>query len=129
MQFNDRELIIFWKPDQKKDKNTLNLAKQVSNHIRDIDVYTESVTATQLTEILGLLNLPIEKLIEKESDEYKKNFQDKDLEDTEWIKAMTNKPELIKTPIVFLGKKGMIIETPSNVLSLDPNHGYNSLKQ
>lgn len=130
MQFNDdRELVLFLKPDKKKDKNTLNLAKQVSAHIRDVDVMKENLTATKIIEILQILNLKPQDLIDKESDIYMKEYKGKDLDEDSWVKAMANFPELIRTPIAFLGKRGMVVETPSNVLKLDPNEGYNSLKE
>jgi len=81
MQFNDdRELVLFLKPDKKKDKNTLNLAKQVSAHIRDVDVMRENLTATKIIEILQILNLKPQDLIDKESDIYMKEYEGKEFE-------------------------------------------------
>jgi arsenate reductase (glutaredoxin) len=129
MMLNDREILLYYKPEIKKDKNTYVLASQISNHINTVNVLKEDLSETQLREILLLLKVPVEKLIEKESEVYKKEYNDKDLDEDSWILAMSKNPDLIKTPIAFMGKRGYIIETPSNVLKLDPKDGYNDLNQ
>jgi arsenate reductase (glutaredoxin) len=129
MMLNDREILLYYKPEIKKDKNTYVLASQISNHINTVNVLKEDLSETQLREILLLLKVPVEKLIEKESEVYKKEYNEKDLDEDSWILAMSKNPDLIKTPIAFMGKRGYIIETPSNVLKLDPKDGYNDLNQ
>lgn len=120
IEFNEREITILYKPDIKKDSNTYVLASQISNHIREIDVLKEKLTSTQLKEILDMLGRPVEDLIERDSDIYKKMYKDKDFDEAGWLSVLVQNPDLLRTPIVFKGKKGILIETPSNVLSLDP---------
>jgi arsenate reductase (glutaredoxin) len=129
MMLNDREILLYYKPEVKKDKNTYVLATQISNHVNTVNVLKEDLSETQLREILLLLDVPVEKLIEKESDVYKNEYTEKDLDEDSWILAMSKNPDLIKTPIAFMGKRGLIVETPSNVLRLDPKDGYNDLNQ
>lgn len=119
-QFNEREITIFYKPQIKKDSNTYVLASQISEHIRDIDVLKVKLTSTQLKEIVDMLGLPIEDLIERDSDIYKEMYKDKAFDEADWLAVLVQNPDLLRTPIVFKGKKGILIETPSNVLSLDP---------
>jgi len=127
LNLNDKEILLFYKPGRKKDKNTLNLAKQVSAHINDRDVTMDPPTETQITEIIQLLDRPISDLIDRESEPFKRQYQNSDLTDDQWLKAITNEPDLLKTPIAFKGKRGIIVDTPSDVLDLDPNKGYNSI--
>lgn len=129
MNLNEREILLFYKPEIKKDKNTYLLATQVSNHVNTFDVLKGELTETQLREIILLLDLPVEKLIEREAEVYKREFSNKDLDDDSWILAMTKNPDLIKTPIAIKGKKAILVETPSNVLGLDPKEGFNDLNQ
>ena len=129
MQFNEREVLLLYKQGIKKDKNAYHMAKQVSEHVNDIDVIKTPLTETQLREILLRLNTPIEQMIERDSDVFKKEYKDVDLDEDGWIKAMAKNPDLIKTPIAFKGKRGMIVQTPSNILELDPKQGYNDLTQ
>jgi len=129
LNLNDKEILLFYKPGRKKDKNTLNLAKQVSEHINNRDVTQDPPTETQITEILQLLDRPISDLIDRESEPFKKHYQDSDLTDDQWLKAITNEPDLLKTPIAFKGKRGIIVDTPSDVLELDPKKGFNSFNE
>ncbi len=128
MEFNDRQVLIFYKPEEKKDKNTYDLAMQLSKHIRDIDVTKDKITETQLIEVLDRLGRSPKDLVDKSSDTYISKYQDMDLTDDDWLKALIHNPDMLFTPIVFLGKRGMLIDTPSRVLDLDPTRGYNDLK-
>lgn len=128
MEFNKREAIIFWNPDEKRDKNTYNMVKQLTEHIREIDVRKQKVTQTQLIEILGKLDRRAEDLVDKDSDPFKSKFKDVELEEEGWLNAIVANPEMLYTPIVFLGDRGMIVDTPSRVLDLDPKQGFNDFK-
>lgn len=128
MEFNKREAVIFWNPDVKRDKNTYNMVKQLTEHIREIDVRKQKITQTQLIEILSKLDRRAEDLVDKDSDPFKKQFHSVDLDEEGWLDALTANPEMLYTPIVFLGDRGMIVDTPSRVLDLDPKHGFNDFK-
>lgn len=128
MDFNDRQVLIFYKPEEKKDKNTYDLAMQLSEHIRSINVLKDKITETQLIEVLNKLDRKPTDLVDKSSDTYINKYQNVDLTDDDWLKALIADPEMLFTPIVFYGKRGMLVDTPSRVLDLDPTHGYNDLK-
>jgi len=128
MEFSERQVLIYYKPEEKKDKNTYDLAMQLSQHILARDVFKDTPTQSQLIEILNQLNRKPTDLVDKSSDTYIKSYEGIDLSDDDWLKALTANPEMIMTPIVFYGKRGMIVDTPSRVLDLDPTHGFNDLK-
>ena len=129
MEFNDREILLYYKPQEKKDKNTYNLAKQVSEHINDVDVLKDTPTASQLKQVLDALGVDVEKLIERDSDVYRDEYEGKSFDEITWLNIMVKNPDLIKTPIAIKGKRAMIVETPSNVLSLDPDYGFNDINE
>lgn len=126
---NKREIILYYKPAVKKDKNTYILATQITPHIREIDVYKNTPTETQLMNVLNQLGIEVEKLIERESEIYKEKYQGKSFDVEGWIQVLVQNPDMIKTPIAIKGDRAILIETPSNVLDLDPNNGYNKLKK
>lgn len=128
MQLNKREALIFWNPDEKRDKNTYNMVKQLTEHIREVDIRKDKITQTQLIEIISKLDRRAEDLVDKDSDPYKGQFKDVDLAEEGWVKALVENPEMLYTPIVFLGNKGMIVDNPSRVLDLDPKHGFNDFQ-
>lgn len=128
MEFNKREVLIFYKPEEKKDKNTYDLALQLSEHIRSVDVNKDKITETQLIEILDRLDRTPVDLVDKGSDTYINKYKGVDLTDDDWLKALIANPDMLFTPIVFYGTRGMLVDTPSRVLDLDPTHGFNDLK-
>ena len=128
MEFSNRQVTIFYKPEEKKDKNTYDLAMQLSEHIRGVDVYKDKFTETQLIEILNMLERSPVDIVDKSSDTYIKKYKDVQLTDDDWLKALIANPDMLFTPIVFYGKRGMLVDTPSRVLDLDPTHGFNDLK-
>lgn len=128
MEVNKRQVTIYYKPENKKDKNTYNLAMQLSEHILDIDVTKDMPNERQLLEMLDRLKRKATDLIDKDSNSYKAKFEDHDLSDTDWLKALVANPDMLYTPIVFYGDRCMLVDTPSRVLDLDPTHGTNNLK-
>lgn len=122
MELKEREILILYKPKEKKDHNTYVLAKQLSEHIREINVLKDKITPTQLKEILDKLGVEVDDIIERESEIYNKMYKDKAFDEAGWIDVLVQNPDLLKTPIVFKGKKGVVVQTPSNVLDLDPEH-------
>ena len=128
MEYNKREAIIYWKPNVKRDKNTYNMVKQLTEHINDVDVTKNMPNQRQLIEIIDKLGRRAEDLVDKDSTTFKGKFHDVNLEEEEWLKALVANPEMLYTPIVFLGDRGMIVDTPSRVLDLDPSHGFNDFK-
>lgn len=129
MEFKDREILILYKPKEKKDHNTYVLATQLSGHVREIDVLKDKITPTQLKEIIDKLGVKVDDIIERESEIYEKMYKDKAFDEAGWIDILVQNPDLLKTPIVFKGKKGVVIETPSNVLSLDPEHSTDKVNK
>jgi arsenate reductase (glutaredoxin) len=119
MSIKNNKLILYYKPEVKKDKNTFTLARQVSNHILDIDIQKSPLTETQIFSILQNLDLKAEELVEKESEVFKTNFSHVVLDETNWVKALANHPEMMRTPIAIKGEKAILIKTPSNILQLD----------
>lgn len=127
MEFNKREVTLYYKPNVKKDKNTYDLAKQLSSKVNDIDVTQNTPNQRMLIEIIDKLNGRVTDLIDKDSDPYKRTYYDRDMSDEDWLLALQRNPDMLYTPIAFFGDRGMLVDTPSRVLDLDPKHGFNDL--
>ncbi|MFA0963596.1 ArsC/Spx/MgsR family protein [Roseivirga sp. BDSF3-8] len=128
MELNDREITLFYNPASKKSRNTLAMAKTMSEHINEWDVTQNPPTERQLKEIMQMLDATVDDMIEKDSDLYREKYEKASFSEEEWLKILKQNPELIQTPIVFKGGKGKFIATPSNVLDLDPSGGTNDFK-
>lgn len=128
LEFNEREIVIFYNSARKKGRNTLAIAKSMTNHVREWDILHDPPTPLQLRRIMELLNTDVEGLIERDSAVFHEKYEDVILTEDEWLDVLHHNPDMIQEPIAFMGKRGIIIETPSNVLNLDPSHGFNDMK-
>ena len=54
-------------------------------------------------------------MIRKQEAVYKQDYKEKDLSDTEWIKAMVENPKLINRPIIEIGNKTVWADPPENL--------------
>ncbi|MDQ3392521.1 MAG: hypothetical protein M3512_00145 [Bacteroidota bacterium] len=128
MEKSNREITLYYKPAIKKDKNTLAMATQITPHIREVDVLKDTPTETQMMTILAQLGIDVEDIIERESEVYKEEYDGKSFDVQGWVQVLVQNPEMIKTPIAIRGNRAILVETPSNILDLDPEKGYNDLK-
>ncbi len=71
-----------------------------------------------LKESARLLDKEVINLVDTKSTRYRLEYKDKDFSDADWLLAMVHNPELMKTPIVFLGRRGIICDIPSQALRL-----------
>ena len=118
MNLNEQTVTIFYKGDSRSDKEALGYARPLRNHSHEVDILKDNLTSTQLMEISELLNVDIEALVDKESDLYHEKYQGMSFDTNNWLTVMTQNPELIKTPIVFVGERGMIVESGRDVIQL-----------
>lgn len=118
MNFNEQTVTIFYKGDNRSDKEALGYARPLRNHSHEIDITKDNITSTQLMEIIEALGVDIEALVDKESDLYQEKYKDMSFDTNNWLTIMTQNPEIIKTPIVFVGDRGMIVESGRDVIQL-----------
>jgi len=116
MNFNEDTITIFYKSGIHTDKEALGYAQSVREHVHEIDVTKTPVTSTQLMEIIDTLGVDIEELIDKESDLYQEEYPGMSFDTNGWLTVLTKNPELLKTPIVFIGDRGMIVESGRDII-------------
>ncbi len=90
-----------------------------NNKKHEIVLYLEDIPRQKdLKAILKKLGIPAKDLIRKGESIYKELYKNKDLSESEWIKAMIANPKLIERPIVIKGDQAIIGRPPENVLDL-----------
>ncbi|MEC3907980.1 arsenate reductase (glutaredoxin) [Tamlana sp. 2201CG12-4] len=78
--------------------------------------YLENVPSHQeLKEIIGLLGIKPIDLVRKNEAVWKSEFKNKDLTDSQIIKAMVENPKLIERPIIIHGDKAVIGRPPEAI--------------
>lgn len=82
----------------------------------EIVKYLEDVpTEKELKDIINLLGIKPIDLVRKNEAIWKDNYKDKNLSDSEIIKAMVENPKLVERPIVINGNKA-VIGRPAEVI-------------
>lgn len=85
----------------------------------EIVKYLENVpTEKELKDILKLLGMKPIDLVRKNESVWKELYKDKDLSDSEIIKAMVEHPKLIERPIVINGNKAVIGRPAEAILDI-----------
>ena len=81
--------------------------------------YLEDVPSEkELKELIIKLGIKPIDLVRKNEAIWKENFKNKDLSDTDLLKAMINNPKLIERPIVINGNKAVIGRPPEKILEI-----------
>lgn len=112
------EVILFYNPNSVMAKKTLAYARADGLPIRDVDILKTPFTGMQLEELADRLHISIDCLVNKEHPDFKKNYEDPNLSDNDWIKIMRKNPQFIKEPIAIRGDKTILIKTPSDIVKL-----------
>lgn len=110
---------IFHNPRCSKSRATLSLLQDKGIE-PDIRLYLEDPpSATELEEILSLLERKPRELMRKGEAEYKEQgLADTTLSDAELIAAMAATPKLIERPIVMANGKAAVGRPPESVLDI-----------
>jgi arsenate reductase-like glutaredoxin family protein len=116
MNFNKDTVTIFYKGNKRSDEEALGYARSLKEHSFEIDLTKEGITSTQLMEIATQLGVSVADLVDRESDMYREKFDGMDFDDNNWLTLLTQNPELLRTPIIFNGEKGMIAESGRDVI-------------
>jgi arsenate reductase len=79
----------------------------------------ESISETELREVLGLLKMTPRALMRTKESEYKElGLDEVSLSDDVLIEAMIKHPKLIERPIVIHGNRAVLGRPPENVLEI-----------
>ncbi len=92
----------------------------ITNDIpHDVRFYmAEPLTEEELRALLQKLNLKPRDIVRDYEQTYLDLYQDKQLSDDEWIKALLDHPELIQRPIIEKADTAFIARPPELVLNL-----------
>eukprot|EP01041_Mallomonas_annulata_P025206 gene25206-46185_t len=107
------KIIIFHNPRCSKSRESLELLSHSNCEIEIVEYLKDVPSAKELKAIIKILGVKPQDLIRKSEEEYKLHFQNQNLSDADWIKAMVKYPKLIERPIVIRGNKALIGRPPS----------------
>ena len=110
---------IYHNPRCSKSRQTLQLLEEQGVQAEVIEYLKTPPTATELDNILTLLDMQPRELMRKKEAEYKETGMDNpDLDRAALIAGMVSTPKLIERPIVLANGKAAIGRPPESVLAI-----------
>ncbi|MBK6263560.1 hypothetical protein JKA74_00820 [Marivirga sp. S37H4] len=114
------EVRFIYNSNQIKERKTLAYIKSLDKHyINEVDIYKQTLTERQLAELAGKLNVHVGELLDEESEFYKDNLTDSQLETNDILVLIKNNPDILKTPIVEYGKSADFVGSAYDFNNID----------
>lgn len=112
------KVIIYHNPRCMKSRQALSLLQEKKQEIEIIEYLKTKPDVSELKKIVALLGISAEELIRKKENTFIQRFKGKNLNEEDYLKAMSDHPELIERPIIIKGKKAVIGRPPELSLSI-----------
>ncbi len=109
---------IFHNARCSKSRQGLEILNNSDQNFEIVDYQNNPPTVKELKEILKMLGFTPIQLVRKNEAIWKENYKNKELSDSEIIKAMSDNPKLIERPIVIKGNKAVLGRPPENIKQL-----------
>ena len=111
-------IIVFHNSRCSKSRCALEYLNEKGIDYTVVDYLKNNPTHLELESVITKLGIKPEGLIRKGEADFKVNFKDKILSDSEWIEAMVKFPKLIERPIVIKGNKAIIGRPTERILEI-----------
>lgn len=118
MENRESTIKVYHTGDRYTVSQIMALAESNQVKVSEQNINDEKLSGTQLLTLSNKLEMSLDKMVDKESELYKKSLQNVNYDEADWLQVLTEHPELLKTPIVERGSEILIVETPTDVLKL-----------
>lgn len=108
-------ITIYHNPRCSKSREGLQLLETQDKPFTIVKYLTESLTKTELTDIIKKLGSSPIDLVRQNETIWKDNYKGKQLNDDEVLEAMLAHPALVQRPIVVNGDKAIIARPASAI--------------
>ena len=102
----------------RKSREGLQIVQESGIDFEIVDYISNPLTATELKEVIAILNIAPIDLIRKNESVWKSDFKGKKLSDQQLIDAMAAHPKLIERPIIIHNNKGVIGRPKDRILEI-----------
>jgi arsenate reductase (glutaredoxin) len=109
---------IYHNPRCRKSREGLKFLEEKKIDFEIVDYLKSGISISDIKDILLKLNLKPKDLIRTNEILYKKELKNLNLKDEEWIKVISENPNLLCRPIVLAKHKGVIANPPENINKL-----------
>ena len=118
MQFHPNELFLLYNPQSTVGKQTKAIAKDICNHLNEVDSLREKMGPTYWKEVITMLGVQPDELLDKSHPEYQSKVGNQTYTMNGWLDVLTHNPQLVKSPIAIFNGKAVFCKTPTDILQL-----------
>lgn len=120
MKARENEIVLIYNSEKQQDRKTKGYADSLKDHaLNERDIMTNNLTETQLAEIASDMEVEMAELVDKNSQFYMNQLKGKSFSDDQLTKLMVKNPELIKTPIAYIGSKVFFVSSAYQFVNED----------
>ena len=119
MQFHPNELFIYCDPASNSGKQSIAIAKSISNNVNAMDWHKVKLTATLWKEIVNMLEVRPKDLLNKANSDYQSRVRGNTFTMTGWLDILAKNPHMLKAPVAIFHNHAIICEKPTDILRLD----------
>jgi len=109
---------IYYNPECSKCREAYSLLESKGETAEIIDYLNNPPSVETLRNIAKVLGVKPEEIVRKKEPLFLEKFEGKTFSDEEWLKILSENPELLERPIVIDGNKAIIGRPPERVLDL-----------
>ncbi len=102
------------------DRKTIGYARSLRHYkLKEMDVQHENLSEMQLEEIAKLLNVERAELLDRNSEDFQKEYANIQLTKMDILKVLKKKPHMIKTPIVVYSNRAEFVDSSFSFIKED----------
>lgn len=122
MKIAENEILFIYNSQKLSDRQALGFINCLPRwKIKEVDLAKERLTELQLHQLADMLNVQPKEIVDKSSDLYKKMYSGANLSGQDTITALSQNPELTKTPIAVFHNHAKNLGSPYQVVKWDMN--------
>jgi len=118
MKTNEREIQIYYNPENSSDRKCVAHAKSMAHHIKAFAFDKTPSSSTSWRQILKNLECHPKELMDKSKPYYQEHIRGRDFTMNGWLDIVVRNPGLIKSPIAMRGSKAILCKQPTDIYRL-----------
>lgn len=128
MKIAKNEILFIYNSQKLSDREALGYINCLPKwKIKEVNLDKDRLTELQIKQLADMLNFAPKEIIDKSTDLYKRMYAGAGLSEKDTIKALSQNPELIKTPIAVFHNQAKRLGSPYQVVKWDIN-GFPSIR-
>lgn len=123
MQINSKEVLLIYDDHLMRDRKARSLAMSLPRYTcKEWNLRSQQLTERQIAELAQRLNLKVKDLVATNSETFKDNYTESDLDDHDWLTTLKENPDMMRTPIVLFQSMGRVLDSGFDLIKKKMKH-------